>query len=301
MNPLAAIWIMIVLSTLFWGSNFNAAHALAADVTPLTAAAERFALAMVVFLALRLWHGKAEAQLRLRDGLSLVPLGLIGVFGFNYAFFVALNTTSALNAALIMALSPLLSVLLSALLLKTRITRMQLIGIGVAFAGVSLVITGGHFAQLEVAMGDLWMLLACLVWSIYSVGAKRYAPHIPPLQFARWTVGIGALALILAALLLEQPLMQLPSVALGDHALLLYMGICGSFLAYIFWLKGVHALGPDKAAIAFNLVPVFTLLVNLALGHFPNGVQVAGLVLVLVGVMIFNDKLALPTWRRQAA
>ncbi|MFO5352312.1 EamA family transporter, partial [Salmonella enterica subsp. enterica serovar 1,4,[5],12:i:-] len=91
--------------------------------------------------------------------------------------------------ALIMALSPLVSVLLSVLLLKVHISRGQVAGILVAFAGVSLVITGGDFSQLQVAVGDLWMLFACLVWSLYSVGAKRYAPHIPPMQFARWTVG----------------------------------------------------------------------------------------------------------------
>lgn len=301
MSPLAAIWVMIVLSTVFWGSNFNAAHALAGDLPALTAAAERFGLAMIVFLALRLYHGKAESQLHLRDGLVLVPLGLIGVFGFNYAFFVALHTTSALNAALIMALSPLLSVLLSALLLKTRITLMQMAGIALAFAGVSLVITGGNFTQLQVATGDLWMLFGCLVWSFYSVGAKRYAPNIPPLQFARWTVCIGAVALISAALLLENPLPKLAQASLADHGLLLYMGVCGSFLAYIFWLKGVHALGPDKAAIAFNLVPVFTLLVNLALGQFPDAVQLAGLVIVLIGVLLFNGKLALPAARRKQA
>lgn len=301
MNPLFAIWTMILLSTLFWGSNFNAAHALASDLPALTAAAERFGIAMLVFLALRCWHGKAESPLRPRDLLVLVPLGLIGVFGFNYAFFVALHTTSALNAALIMALSPLVSVLLSALLLKTRITLTQLAGIALAFAGVCLVITGGHFGQLHVAVGDLWMLCGCLVWSFYSVGAKRYAPQIPPLQFARWTVGIGTLALIAAALLLENPLPTLAGATLKVHGLLLYMGVCGSFLAYIFWLKGVHALGPDKAAIAFNLVPVFTLLVNLLLGRLPSGTQVTGLVIVLAGVLVFNGWRTLPAWRKQPA
>ena len=299
MNPLFATWAMIVLSTLFWGSNFNAGQALADDLPALTAAAERFSIGMFMFLALRCWQGKAESHLRLRDLLVLAPFGLLGVAGFNYAFFVALHTTSALNAALIMALSPLVSVLLSALLLKTRITAAQLVGMALAFAGVSLVITDGHFGQLHVAVGDLWMLFGCLAWSLYSVGSKRYAPQVPPLQFARWTVGIGSLTLIVAALLLEQPLPQLAKATPSTHTLLLYMGTCGSFLAYIFWLKGVHALGPDKAAIAFNLVPVFTLLVNLLLGKLPDAVQVAGLVIVLGGVLIFNGWRPLPAWRKQ--
>ncbi|EKF73646.1 hypothetical protein A11A3_12425 [Alcanivorax hongdengensis A-11-3] len=300
MNPLTVIWALIVLSTLFWGSNFNAAHALASDLPALTAAAERFALAVLVFLLFRLWAGKPESRLRWRDAGVLIPLGVLGVFGFNYAFFVALQTTSALNAALIMALSPLVSVLLSVVLLNARINRAQVAGIVLAFAGVTLVITGGHVSQLHVAVGDLWMLMACLVWSLYSVGAKRYAPQIPPMQFARWTVSIGAGVLIAAALLLETPLTTLQQVPMQTHGLLLYMAICGSVLAYVFWLKGVHAIGPDKAAIAFNLVPVFTLLVNLLLGTLPEAAQLAGLVMVLAGVLVFNGKLALllPTRRR---
>ena len=301
MNALVSIWSMIILSTLFWGSNFNAAHALAGELPALTSAAERFVLASVVFLAVRLWRGRAESVLHARDAGVLVPLGLLGVFGFNYAFFEAMTSTSALNAALIMALSPLVSVLLSARMLKTPIGAVQWIGIGLAFAGVCLVITGGDLRQLHVAAGDGWMLAACLAWSFYSVASKRYAAHIPPMQFARWTVLVGTLALVVAAAWLEASGPALAHASLGAHAILAYMGVCGGYLAYVFWLRGVQAIGPDKAAIAFNLVPVFTLLVNLLLGQVPDASQVAGMVAVLAGVLVFNRWLRWPATPRQRA
>jgi drug/metabolite transporter (DMT)-like permease len=288
------IWLMVVVSTFFWGSNFNAGHAVASDVTPLTAAAERFAIALVLFWAIRFSFGKAESQLAASDAFILIPLGITGVFGFNYAFFTAMHTTSALNAALIMALSPMLSTLLSVVMLKVRIGAHQYLGMLIAFIGVVFVITGGHFSLLHSAMGDLWMLLACFVWSLYSVGSKKYAPHIPSLQFARWTVSIGAVALIIAALILEQPLSDIPQLSFTTHSILMYMGVCGSVLAYIYWLKGVYFLGPEKSAIAFNLVPVFTLLVSLAFGSIPNMVQVLGMLLVLAGVLISSG------WKRKA-
>lgn len=287
-NKPTNIWLLVVISTFFWGSNFNAGHILAGSVSPLTAAAERFSLALVVFLLLRLWQGKAESQLQLRDMLTLVPLGIIGVFGFNYAFFTALHTTSALNAALIMALSPMMSIVLSIWLLNTTINALQIAGIMLAFLGVSLVITGGNFKLLHITIGDLWMLGACFVWSLYNVGSKKYAPHIPSLQFARWTVCIGAIALMIAASLLESPFTSIPQLSLTTHAILIYMSLCGSVLAYIFWLKGVQTLGPDKSAVAFNLVPVFTLLVSLMLGTLPNIMQLLGMLLVLLGVIVFT-------------
>lgn len=280
------LWLMVITSTFFWGSNFNAGHAIADQVPALTAAAERFAIALCLFLFIRLLQGKSESCLRWKDALILAPLGIIGVFGFNYAFFTALQTTSALNAALIMALSPMISLLLSAWLLPIKIRSYQYIGIVLAFIGVVLVITGGNFGLLHIAIGDAWMILACIVWSLYSVGSKRFAGHIPPQQFARWTVCIGAVALIIAAIIVERPFTTLMSLDAETHWILIYMSVFGAVLAYIFWLRGVYLLGPDRSAIAFNLVPVFTLLVNLALGSLPQLWQFVGLGLVLVGVFI---------------
>ena len=282
------IWLMVIASTFFWGSNFNSARAVAFDLTPLSAAAERFLLAVVMFLLLRLWQGKAESTLRWRDSGILMALGIVGIFGFNYGFFTALQTTSALNAALIMALSPMISLVLSRLLLHTHIRLNQTIGILLALLGVFWVITGGNLALLHVAQGDVWMLGACSLWSLYSVSAKKYASHIPALQLARWTVSIGAVALAVAALLLEQPLKSLPQQTWLTHGILFYMALCGTFLAYIFWLKGVYHLGPEQSAIAYNLVPVFTMLVSLLLGRIPSGIQLLGMLVVIAGVLVAN-------------
>lgn len=281
-----AIWAMVVAATFFWGSNFNAARALADQLPPLTAAAERFGIAVIILLAMRLLRGSGESNLSSRDKLALCVLGLIGVFGFNFAFFTALHTTSALNAALIMALSPLLTNLLAVWLLGGTLGIAQLLGIGMAFCGVTLVITGGHWALVQVAVGDLWMLGACLAWSIYSVLVRKFAAHIPSPQQARWTVTAGAVALIAFALWREQPLQHIAGQNGSTLLILLYMATFGTVLAYLFWLRGIQALGPQRAVLAFNLVPVFTLLINLAFGQHPAIEQFAGMALVIGGVII---------------
>lgn len=292
-NP-AAIWAMVVAATFFWGSNFNAARALAGELPPLTAAAERFGIAVVVLMAMRLLRGAGESTLTARDRLALCVLGLIGVFGFNFAFFTALHSTSALNAALIMALSPLLTNLLAVWLLGGVLGGAQLLGIGMAFCGVALVITGGHFALLHIAIGDLWMLGACVAWSVYSVLVRKFAAHIPSPQQARWTVTAGAVALILFALVREQPLAHIAGQSGTALLILLYMGLFGTVLAYLFWLRGIQALGPQRAVLAFNLVPVFTLLINLAFGQQPALEQFIGMALVIGGVVIGSGWRPLP-------
>ncbi len=284
MQTTRMVWLLVILATFFWGANFNAAHALAGTLPPLTAAAARFGVAILILLGMRAFSA-AESALRLIDSVRLIALGLIGVFGFNYAFFTALHTTSPLNAALIMALSPLVTALLSTLILGTRLTAPQLVGIAIAFGGVTLVITGGHFAALHVAVGDWWMLLGCFMWSLYCVLVPKFVAHVPPMQQARWTIGAGALALIACAVASE-PIGDLVVQAPSTLAILAYMAVCGTVLAYVYWLRGVQTLGPQRCSVAFNLVPVFTLLVNLALGVWPNAVQVVGLLTVITGVAI---------------
>jgi drug/metabolite transporter (DMT)-like permease len=243
-------------------------------------------MAVLLLSLMRLWQRRAESVLSSKDMLALCVLGLIGVFGFNTAFFTALRTTSALNAALIMALSPLLTNLLSVWLLRASISRMQLLGIGIAFSGVALVITGGDLTVLHIAVGDLWMLAACLAWSFYSVLVRKHAAHIPSTQQARWTVSAGATALITFALLHDQPLPLIAQQSLSTLLILLYMATCGTVLAYLFWLRGIQELGPQRAVMAFNLVPVFTLLINLVFGQLPQLLQFAGMALVFAGVLI---------------
>lgn len=292
---LTATWAMVFGATFFWGSNFNAASAIAGQLTPLSAAAERFGIAMIVLLGWRLLRGRAETPLSTREQLMLCLLGLIGVFGFNFAFFTALHSTSALNAALIMSLSPLLTSLLSVWLLGVALRGAQLLGIAIAFLGVALVITGGHVSALHVARGDLWMLLACFCWSLYSVLVRKHAAQVPSQQQARWTVSAGAVALIAFAFVREQPATLIAQLSLSTHLILLYMALCGTVLAYLFWLRGVQELGPQRAVIAFNLVPVFTLLINLALGQLPKGEQFIGMALVFLGVLISSGWR--PQWR----
>jgi drug/metabolite transporter (DMT)-like permease len=282
----SAVWGLVIAATFFWGSNFNAGRAIAAHLPPLTAAAERFTIAVVLLLLLRAWQRRPESQLSPATLLHLAGLGLLGVFGFNYAFFTALHTTSALNAALIMSLSPLLTALLSSWLLRAPLSLRQLTGIGIAFTGVTLVITGGHLNTVRVAIGDVWMLGACLSWSLYSVLLKRHAAHVPASQQARWTISVGAVALIAMSLWHDDPAALIRDQSLQSSTILLYMALCGTVLAYLFWLQGVHALGPHRAAIAFNLVPVFTLLINLVAGTWPRPEQFAGLLLVLGGVVV---------------
>jgi len=107
------VYPLVIISTLFWGANFALAGPILHDITPLWAAALRFTLGALIMIAFVSWRGEdLIAAARRHAGVYLL-IGAVGIGGFNLLFFYALQTTSAGNAALIMATNPLMTTLLA--------------------------------------------------------------------------------------------------------------------------------------------------------------------------------------------
>lgn len=89
-------------------------------------------------------------------------IGIIGIAGFNIGCFYGLQTTSAVNGALIMATTPLITLLLAILLDGEKLTLPKFIGVVFGLSGVLFVISHGHIStllHLKIAIGDFYILL----------------------------------------------------------------------------------------------------------------------------------------------
>src|SRR4051812_46230399 len=115
--PLIRTYLSLALAAVFWGANFNLAKPVLAEMSPLAAGAWRYIIAAVIVLAVLFSTG---GRLVLRHFKSYLVLGLFGVFGYNVFFFLALQSTSAVNASLIMALNPLLTLVVAYFVLGER-------------------------------------------------------------------------------------------------------------------------------------------------------------------------------------
>lgn len=283
------VWFGVVLAIFFWGSNFNAIQVLSPAMTPIVSATIRFGVASVILLLIWLCSRRLESRLTNRDKVYLLILAFIGVLVQNCAIFISLDYTSAVNASIIIANMPLAGLLLSALLLGTRITLYHLFGTAVSIIGVLLVLTDGNLYQLKLQQGDFLAVVALLSGCLYTVLAKKWVSHVPLIQFLRWTLGIGFVQLAVLASWLEQPLVAIEAITFSDTMLILYMGICGTLVAYFFWMKGTQVIGPRKVTSLFNLIPVFTLLISMTMGVMPHLIQLVGIVLVTAGVVVANS------------
>lgn len=266
------------MAAIFWGANFNLARPVLAEMTPYVAGASRYVLAAAVMILIAQIRKEATP---LRHWQAYLTLGVVGVFGFNLFFFLGMETSSAINGALIMGLNPLLTALLGYLILGDKPSKRQMLAFPIGIAGVAIVVLGAG-AQLTVSVGDIYLLIATLNWALYNVLVKKMMPmNVSGTANTAGIMTFGAVALSIAAFV-HGDSASLPGIQAGTALLMMSLG--GGVLAYLFWNASISHLGPSKAAIFMNLVPVTTMIIA-AFEHMPpNHAQLFGAVLIISAV-----------------
>ena len=213
----------------------------------------------------------------------LLGMAVTGIIAYNMILYTALTYTSSTNAAVVSALNPALLVVVSAVLLREKLTRIQSVGIFVSFIGVMVIITGGslaHLINLQINQGDVMMLGAITVWTIYSIVGKRLA-QVPPITATALSALMAVGLLTPFALPQLVALHQLPPMAILG---IVYIFLFPSVGSFIFWNVALREIDAGKAGIFLNLIPVFTAGINLLLGVPVTLVQITGGLLVFLGV-----------------
>jgi drug/metabolite transporter (DMT)-like permease len=224
-----------------------------------------------------------------RQWLLVALLGVTGVAAYNYLFMVGLETVPASRGSLIMALNPAATMIGAALFLREPITAAKVIGTILALVGVAIELGGGNpFSLLEggIGKGEI-ALFGCVVgWSAYTLIGKKIA-GVTPLAATTYAALLGTVMLAAVAFVTGQ--LDVPHASTRAWIALVYMGTLGTALAFVWFLEGVKTLGPARAAIFVNLVPVAAItLAVLLLGEKLTPAIVIGAVLVIAGVWIIN-------------
>lgn len=283
-------YILVIISTVFWGMNFALAGPILQDIAPLWLAALRFTLSTLIMIALTLWRGEPLLVPARQHFKIYLIIGMIGIGGFNLLFFYALQTASAGNASLIMATNPLITTLLAVLVLGEKFSRRLLLSIPLALIGVVIVVTSGDstkLAHLSNMRGELLMLGANLAWAGYNVLSRKLMPKQSGLTNTTLIMSAGAIMLVVVAALSGQHM-----TALGVHAGvdLTIMVVGGTVVAYLFWNMGIAQLGAGRTSLFINLVPVFAMLTAAVMGNLPNMAQIMGGILVISAVALVMVK-----------
>jgi len=283
----------LTLTTLLWSSNFIIGRALRDDVTPSTINFLRWAIALLVLVPVTLRDLRTHRATLVRHWKLIVLLGATGIAAFQSLAYLALTKTTALNTVLLLSLAPLLIVALSWFTLGERVTRIQALGLVASLGGAAVLILHGDLstlANLHFNAGDLWMLLAGVIWAIYSVLLRRRPAEVPPLALHTTSVAAGTLCMLPLFAWQAGHGSGLPGT-LAAWIGIGFVAIFSSALAHGLWVRGVAKIGPNRAGVFIHLLPVFGgVLAIIFLGEEFAPYHALGAALVLCGVVLTSRK-----------
>ena len=285
--------IALILTAIIWGSALVVTKSLLQEIGPFTAAVLRFFIAWVILAPFAFRQGY---RLSLAVRPTFLLFGLTGIALYIAITNVGLVYTAASSAALVQAAIPAVTTLLSVLLLKERVSRRQLLGIGLSIAGL-LLVTGINMHQTGSAplVGNLFIFGGVLAWAVYTVQGKKLVSTFPWLVITTASISAGMLFLLPFAIG-ELWLQGLPHLRADGLVELLYLGAASSALGYALWNYGLRFLDASEAAPYINLIPVVGLLLSVILLHEPlTLIQAAGGALTLFGVWLSNRGQASPS------
>jgi drug/metabolite transporter (DMT)-like permease len=287
----SADYARLIAVPAIWGGTFVAGKLVVAVLSPLMGSFARYVIACVALLVAAFALEGGLPRLTRQQWLATFVLGLLGVFAYNLFFMGALERLPASRAALIVALNPVITITISSVVLKERLSPRRWLGVAIALTGVWIVITHGDIASIAsagVGVGELFMLCAVTSWALYTVIGRKVLAGLSPLAATNYAAlwGTLLLALVAAPRLAELQASQFDWRVVTS---LLYLGICGTALAFVWYYTSIKRLGAAIASIFTNLVPVFGVAISvLLLGERLLPSMLIGGAVAIIGVMMVS-------------
>ncbi|WP_338696555.1 DMT family transporter [Bradyrhizobium sp. 26S5] len=297
-TPASGSWIanqpylLLCITAMCWAGNAIVGRLAAGHIPPVTLSFLRWSAAFLIILPFA-WKHLARDWPAIRRNLGIMMLlSITGISAFNTLQYWALEHTQALNTLLLQSAAPLVVALWSLILLGTRLTLAQLLGVLLSLCGVLVILLHGDLttlSKIDFNKGDLIFTVALVIFALYSVLTLK-RPNIHGLSVAAFTFGCGALFLVPFFIweLGARPVMQLTT---NNLLSLFYVAVFPSTLAYLCFNCGVQLIGANRAAPFFHMVPVFGTIMSIVfIGEHPQAFHFIGFALVLAGVFAASRK-----------
>jgi drug/metabolite transporter (DMT)-like permease len=291
MTARGTLYGKLVLMAACWGGQFIAGRTLAPLVPHFTSGALRFIVACAGLVLLVRWREGGLQRPTRRQWAALVALGLTGIFLYNAFFFAALEIVPAGRAALMMALIPIGTAIGAWLVFRERMTPLRWFGIAISLAGAAVIVSRGDARTLAagaLGRGELMLILSVIGWVAYTLIGRVGPKGLSPLATTTWAALIGTV-MLLAVAVFERPWARIADLSWQGWVSVIYLGIFGTVIAFLWYLEGVRTIGGPRTAVFINLVPVFGVtFAALILGEPVLASMVTGGLMVIAGVALTN-------------
>jgi drug/metabolite transporter (DMT)-like permease len=281
-------YIMLLTAMLLWAMNTVAARLAVGEISPMLLVLLRWILACGILLVIARDALASDWPL-LKTRLPYVFfMGALGYTVFNALFYAAGHHTTAINMGIMQGSMPILVMVTGVLVLREHANIWQWLGTGFTLVGIALVASGGDLSRLKdftFNIGDIWMLIACLLYAGYTVGLRKRPAASGLGFFAVMAAAAAVTSVPLAAAEFANGAALWPG--LKGWLLVLFIGLGPSLLAQLTFMRGVELIGPMRSGVFINLVPVIgPIFAILILGEKFSWHHGLALLLVLGGIGI---------------
>ncbi len=292
MNPLRT-QLMLIGTMAVWGLNISAVKALTAYLDPLLIAGIRMLLAGLVINLTLAWTRRPTRMLSISGGqwLRFALCAVLMVYANQVLFTGGMQTASATNSSLIMALSPLVASVMAAIIFRESLTGLRLLGIVLGFGGVFIVIVSGREAALSGAgWGDAQIFIAMFSFVAGGMLIQALARQFDALLISSIIYSIGAALLCLHIFVsdaVDVSLQVLIAPGWWPWMLILFSAIVATAMGNMLWNRAIAELGVARTSLFQYWIPVFGVgFALLLLGEAFTAWHVLGLLGILLGTYL---------------
>ena len=287
-------YLMLILCAFFWSGNFIVGKfATLYEVPPLTLNFFRWLIVWFILIPFTLRDILKNIKIIKKNFYPLLLMSITSISVFNSVVYYSLNFTQVLNGALMISIIPVLIVFISFIFKTEKINLSQIFGLILSITGVVTIVTRLDFTKLinlDLNKGDLWLLVAMLLWAIYSTMLRTHKTGLKYLSFMTVIVSIG-LIFLFPQFLFEIYNHQIIRFNIPVFLITSYVVFFAGLGSYILWNKAVVIVGPNKAGIFLHLMPVFSsfmaiFLLNEKLMNF----HIIGAIIIIIGIYLSSKK-----------
>ncbi|MCR4316269.1 MAG: DMT family transporter [Planctomycetes bacterium] len=290
-----------VLTAFLYSGSFIATKVAIKDLEPLTLSFLRYVVAILFLSFLFFRPGGSIQKIEKKDLYKIFLLGLFGIVGYHWLFFLAFHYTAAVNCSIIIASSPMMTAILAGIFLRERLSRINYFGVFLSLAGVvTLVIAKDFEATLAMNfnVGDVLMVVAVLFWAIYVLIVKGLSTKYNSITLTFYSTLAGVIILFFLSLA-EGGAAQIMNVSADSIYAVLYMGVAASALGNLLYNQSIQDLGATKTAsvVTSGLPIIVAILASIFLDEIVNQAMAASALLIIAGlnaVLWKGKKLEIP-------
>ena len=252
----------LLAATFFWALGLIIGKFCSAEMPPMTLTFIRYLLAGIGMGVIHFFKEK-EFKIDINDVLYIFILAFLGIVLNGVLFF------------------------------KEKVDIKNIISMISSVIGILILLTNGNIESLtkiRINRGDLIILGAIISNGIYIIGSKKVLKKYSPTKILTYLFFFTAL-ILLPSIYIERNMYVIDEISVKAIVSLLYMGIFSSLIAFLLQQKGIKKIGPVKAAVYTNLIPIYSIILSaLILDEKVTIIQITAMLLVMFAIMINMKK-----------